>query len=492
MVGILRISNRPRRINWASPLTRGLLFAYLPGSTINLVDRKSIATVSGGALRQGDALRMFGTAQNGLLIGSGPLMGPLSNSTIVAIGTFTDGYRCLYGERGTGNEIFKLETGRLLNSARVQGVQFTYRNADNVLGFTFADVSIGDGPRVFAAIKTGSTHEVWTGRLRRPSAATEAYASAGFAGSSSFNNSSVIRTLGYDAQDTDQPANGVADLLLGWGRSLTIAEVQQIRADPEILFERQALPVFTAAAPATGAMLSGVASAVAAVYGALSTSIPLSGAAAVQTTAAAGLATAIGLAGVANAGAAASGSLTTSIPLSGAAAASSVVGGTLSGGAPTLSGAASAATSASGALSTSIPLVGAALASASMTGAFAGGVVTLAGAAVISASAAGVLSTSIRMSGSAVAQASAAGALSSRIQLAAAAAAVASVYGVATSKITLGGAAVATTTARGALSTAPLKFDISKIHPSRIAVFGGSGSRVAVFGGSGSRVSRFT
>jgi len=46
-------------------------------------------------------------------------------------------------------------------------------------------------------------------------------------------------------------------------------------------------------------------------------------------------------------------------------------------------------------------------------------------------------------------------------------------------------------TAAGSIAAPVSPFDISKIHPSRIAVFGGSGSRVGVFEGSGSRVSRF-
>jgi len=290
----------------------------------------------------------------------------------------------------------------------------------------------------------------------------------------------------------DQYWNSASDM---WLSGVVVADwsaddVRKFSANPWQIFEPSQLPVYSAAAAAVGASLTGAAVAVASAYGALSTSIPLSGSAATQATAFAGLSTAIGLAGVANAGAAASGTLSTSIPLAGAATARSAMSGMLSGGAPTLTGAASVATIASGALSTSIPLAGAALARALATGALADGGALLAGAAVASASAAGTLATSIRLAGPVVVQASATGALSSRIQLAGAVAAVASAAAALNTKILLIGRAEASARAAGELSIArPAdKIDISKISPARIVVFEGSGSRIVTFEGSGPRM----
>jgi hypothetical protein len=467
---MLKVARQLPRIRTLNPITRGLRFAYLTGSTVNLVRPHEVARVTGGAGKVRNSLRMAGADGNGLVFGSGGLLGALNNSTVVCVGTFADGYRALYCERSAGNEIHKLETGRLLNGERIPGVQFTYRNSGGTLAFTYADVEFGSGPKLFAAIKTGGTHEVWTGLVGKVGASGDAYANVYFGGDSTFSDPSVLRTHGYDAQDPQQPLIGTSDLVLGWNRSLTIAELQQLRADPSQIFESATLPVFSVASAAPIA-LSGAATAVASAYGTLTSAIALAGAAQAIATGAGALSTSMPLSGAAVVRASAAGALSTAIPLAGAAQARATAAGALAGGGAALAGAAVVSASAAGALSTSIPLAGAARAEASASGALAGTATGLSGTARVTASATGALSTSIRLLG--------------------AASAVASAYGALTTGITLSGTALASTSATGALSTAPPKFDISKIHPSRISVFGGSGSRVAVFGSSGSRVAVF-
>jgi len=466
---MLKVARQLPRIRTSNPITRGLRFAYLTGSTVNLVRPHEVARVTGGAGKVRNSLQMTGVDGNGLVFGSGGLLGPLNNSTVVCVGTFADGYRSLYCERSAGNEIYKLESGRLLNGGRIPGVQFTYRNSGGTLAFAYADVELGGGPKLFAAIKTGGFHEVWAGLVGR-AGPNDTYGTANFGGDSTFSDPSVLRTHGYDAQDPQQPLIGTSDLLLGWDRSLTVTELQQIRANPGQLFDFSSLPVFTASKSAAAITLSGSATAVASAYGALTSAIPLAGSAQASAVGAGTLATSIQLSSTAVARAAAAGDLSTSIALAGAAVASTVAVGALAGSGVTLVGTAVASASATGTLSTAIPLAGTARAEASASGALAGTTTGLSGTARVTASAAGALSTSIRLAG--------------------AAAAVASAYGSLATRITLGGAVAASAVAIGALSvgkpSAPI--DISKVSPSRIVVFEGSGSRIVVFEGSGKRM----
>jgi hypothetical protein len=148
--------------------------------------------------------------------------------------------------------------------------------------------------------------------------------------------------------------------------------------------------------------------------------------------------------------------------------------------------------STSGALSTAIRLSGGA-ASASVGSGALNSAVRLAGTGAVVSSAAGTLSTAIRLAGGAAATSTAAATLAGTAAgLAGAAASAAIATGALSTRIALTGIAGAVATAVGRLSEqAPAGIDISKIHPSRIVVFEGSGSRVTPFEGSGSRVTRF-
>jgi len=197
------------------------------------------------------------------------------------------------------------------------------------------------------------------------------------------------------------------------------------------------------------------------------------------------------LAGSGTAAASASGGLSTAVRLAGGAAAVASATGALATSVR-LAGSGAATASAAAALSTAIPLSGAATATASASGSLAGSAAGLSGAAVSTASGTGTLSTGIRLAGTAVTASTGTGALATAVQLAGAATATASGAAALSTRLALAGSAAAVATAVAKLADgAPPMFDISKIHPSRIAVFDGSGSRVAVFEGSGSRVSRF-
>lgn len=119
---------------------------------------------------------------------------------------------------------------------------------------------------------------------------------------------------------------------------------------------------------------------------------------------------------------------------------------------------------------------------------------SLAGSVVARSTTSGALTTAIQISGFTSGAAAVAGALSTAIPLSGAAAAGPAVAGSLATQIALAGACRASASAAGTLTSveAPVvRVDVSKIHPSRVVVFEGSGSRVTPFEGSGSRVTPF-
>jgi hypothetical protein len=274
------------------------------------------------------------------------------------------------------------------------------------------------------------------------------------------------------SKDGTRSEKGAIDVALFtyWPTALTANELADVSAKPWQLFEAPPLPVFNTTAVIAPVTLNGAATAVASAYGTLTSAIALAGAAQAIAIGAGSLSTSFPLSGKAVVRASAAGALSTAIPLAGAAQARAAAAGTLAGGGAARARAAQLSASAAGSLSTAIPLAGTARVEASASGTLAGTATGLIGAARATASATGALSTSIRLAG--------------------AAAAVASAYGVLGTKIMLGGSAVASATATGALSLGKpsTPIDISKVSPSRIVPFDGSGSRIVVFQGSGKRM----
>jgi hypothetical protein len=265
------------------------------------------------------------------------------------------------------------------------------------------------------------------------------------------NATADVFNLGGITGQTSYNVKGTIPIGAVWNRELSAGEMAWLAENYWSVFPSEMAMMSRSAPVNTG--LTGAAVAVASAYGALSTGIPLSGAGVLQSATTATLAT--------------------SIPLAGAAVVRSRMTGALAGSPLTLSGAAITAVAAAGTLSTSIPLAG------------------VAGAGVVVA---GALSASVRLTGVAAARATAAGSLAgSAVQLSGRVDVVATATGNLSTSIALAGIVTSTATATAALSAGRPggQIDISKIHPSRIVIFGGSGSRVTPFDGSGSRVTRF-
>jgi hypothetical protein len=154
-----------------------------------------------------------------------------------------------------------------------------------------------------------------------------------------------------------------------------------------------------------------------------------------------------------------------------------------------ISGSGIVVASASGALSTAIRMSGGAASAAVGSGTL-NSAIRLAGVGAVVSSGAGVLSTGIRLAGVAAATSTATATLGGTAAgLAGTAASSAIATGALSTRIALTGIAAAVAAAVGRLSEqAPVGIDVSKIHPSRIVVFEGSGSRIVTFEGSGPRM----
>lgn len=249
------------RINWNNPITRGLLFAYLPGKAYNVVNPRQVHDIGNtGTTRRGNSLHTSGTQGNGWIFDRKPLLGPLYKSTVVTVGLFADSYRVLYCERSNGNNIYKLETG-LRNSTA--GIGFTYRNNTANLLQLYQPAPTGiihDGQRLFALVKSGNTHSVWSGLVGKSAGATanDFSLSGSFPYGNEFTDGSeMFRTLGHDPYDGEQPSNGRFDLQLGFSRDLSQDELYSLRANPWQVFQPDVDDLYVFSAVAKNLVSSG-------------------------------------------------------------------------------------------------------------------------------------------------------------------------------------------------------------------------------------------
>ena len=237
----------PVEVDRQNELAAGLEFSYIPGFSRDL-NRKygAVQTVGAGTSFLNGTMVTAGTSRNnGLVLATGALLGPLQNSTLLAIvntragltiagGSESDGLigaggNAIYSERAsTGNDIYKLAlaatAGPSLNA------EFTYRNDGATLLQQRAVITgSNDGRQLaVAAVKSGVSHSVYC---------NEVSTSGTFgSGSSAFTNANIQRRLGSDVADVNSAWNGQILLVVGWSRALSSDEIAGAISNPWQLF----------------------------------------------------------------------------------------------------------------------------------------------------------------------------------------------------------------------------------------------------------------
>jgi hypothetical protein len=238
-------------VDWANPLTKNMVFAYLPGLRKDLTGRAGIGEVRGtGTIASPTGLYTTGTINDsGLRIHNTlPLLGGRYQSTVIAVaktsagllnavGTEGDGLisnsgNAIYCERGaTGSAIYKLgalywPTGPALRS------EFTCRSDANVLTQVFqTDATINNGRyHFFAGVRNGGTVSSRVNNLT---------ASSAYGGGTDFSN--VQRRINSDAGDLTSIWNGTTSLCAGWHRSLSTGELDELYKNPWQIFKAKKL-----------------------------------------------------------------------------------------------------------------------------------------------------------------------------------------------------------------------------------------------------------
>lgn len=238
----------PVEVDWQNVYANGIEFAYIPGFSRDLTRKAgAIQAVGAGTTFVGGTMVTPGTDRNnGLILATGALLGPMQESTvlsiantsagIIAAGGFTadgligTGGNALYSERApTGNDIYKL--GLVATGGPTLNAEFVYRNdGGNILQ---QRVNIGsesaDGRTLaIAAVKSGTAHSVYGNAVR----SVGTFGSA----SSAFTNASIQRRIGSDVADGTCAWNGQILLVAGWSRALSADDIAGLRDNPWQLF----------------------------------------------------------------------------------------------------------------------------------------------------------------------------------------------------------------------------------------------------------------
>jgi hypothetical protein len=228
-------------VDWANPITNGIVFAVLPGWRYDAVAQGTNGIgpfISAAASRApwGSSMTTTGANPNGLLLETKPRLGPLWDSTVFSMWATTTtasaNGRAIYDERPvTGNDIYKIE---LVIVGGLPQVSFTYRDDGNRLiqlrtpatGYNNGQTHTGAIIRnnsVFTAFYDGTS-----------TSATNALIT------NSFTNANIQTTIGYDAPlPLDSQFIGRVDIVVGWNRALTINELKILRANPWQIFSNQ-------------------------------------------------------------------------------------------------------------------------------------------------------------------------------------------------------------------------------------------------------------
>ena len=239
-MGVAELGRRRRfappshaRIDWSHPLAQGLRFCVFPGVALtNLCT--GVSTPMTGAIGMAPTSR--GRARSGtwdtsnyITIRDAPILGALSNWTVMAsiqtTAASTANGRPFYCERGSsGNDILKLDSNP---NSQAGKLGITFRDDAGTLFQQWSSLTIvNDGYiKTLTITRNGNRFRGWienTPTIDQTSVTT-----------SNFTDASVSTRIGSDKGDASAAA-GVASIvsILGWGRTLTDAEILGVYADP--------------------------------------------------------------------------------------------------------------------------------------------------------------------------------------------------------------------------------------------------------------------
>lgn len=241
------------KVDLSNSITKDLAFTVLPGLVLDSLNNRALTSniFSSGARRIGPTLYTPGTT---IGIGDavhvrsgGPILGPLTNSTVLGVfrtraGFFNGGTadgnqdigaggKAIYSERAsTGNDIYKIGVATVTGAGTVE---FTYRNdAGTLLQQRIPASTLNDG-KVHVAVgrKLGTSHSAWYDG--QPSTGT--FGSA----STAFTNSNISCRIASDAADLTADWNGEILLVAGWSRALSDEEIKFVSQNPWILFNKE-------------------------------------------------------------------------------------------------------------------------------------------------------------------------------------------------------------------------------------------------------------
>jgi len=222
----------PVEIDRGSPLTAGIQFAYIPAFS-------RFSSVNNAGFQGGSAVFGAATTGQGIAYPTPPVfLGSLSQSTILAVGStravtgggvgqIGSGGDAIFSERGSsGSDIYKIG----LVAVDTLSAEFVYRNdAGNLLQQRVQCVGLNDGRKIaISATKNGTTHRVGINGVF----------SSGTIGNAStaFTNATLTRQIGADLADTAAAWNGYVDVVAGWDRALSVAEINALTDNPWQLF----------------------------------------------------------------------------------------------------------------------------------------------------------------------------------------------------------------------------------------------------------------
>lgn len=234
-------------IDWSNPLTVGLELAYLPGHLTDSSGKiPGVLTLGTATERFGASITQPGTNRdNGLVVKSGQLLGPLQESTIIGIASTTAGYfggasgsetdgflgsggNAIYSERGSsGNDIYKVGAVAINPN---EGTEFTYRNdAGTLLQQRIFGTVLDGKPHFYGAVKNGTSHTAYLEKI----STTGTFGS----GSSAFTDATNQIRIGADRGGIESSWNGQIDLVAGWSRALSDSEIKDLVDNPWQIFE---------------------------------------------------------------------------------------------------------------------------------------------------------------------------------------------------------------------------------------------------------------
>lgn len=222
----------PVEIDRGSPLTAGIQFAYIPAFS-------RFSSVNNAGFQGGSAVFGAATTGQGIAYPTPPVfLGSLSQSTILGVGStravtgaevgqISSGGDAIFSERGSsGSDIYKIG----LVAVDTLSAEFVYRNdAGNLLQQRVKCVGLNDGRKIaISATKNGTTHRVGINGVF----------SSGTIGNAStaFTNATLTRQIGADLGDTAAAWNGYVDVVAGWDRALSVAEINALTDNPWQIF----------------------------------------------------------------------------------------------------------------------------------------------------------------------------------------------------------------------------------------------------------------